>query len=163
MVTIREFREQDAPTVRGMMRKLAKQREESTHQMVLKKEYDRFFSSYMMGLLRNPDSAVRVAEEDGEVIGYAVATRGRDQPFMRFSRTAVLNDMFVDEKHRNEGVGKELLESLRTWAKEAGVDALEVQVFPEHEDEVASLRKLGFFQYRIKMLCPLEEEAKTPS
>ncbi len=160
MVTIREFREDDSTAVRGMMRKLAEQREESTHQMVLKKEYDRFFSSYMMGLLRNPDSAVRVAEEDGDVIGYAVATRGRDQPFMRFSRTAVLNDMFVDEERRNEGVGKQLLESLRAWAREAGVDALEVQVFPEHDDEVASLKKLGFFQYRIKMLCPLEEDGK---
>lgn len=157
MVTIREFEEKDAATVRGMMRKLAEQREESTHQMVLKQEYDRFFSGYMMGLLRNPDSAVRVAEDDGDVVGYAVATRGRDQPFMRFSRTAVLNDMFVDEGRRNEGVGKQLLESLREWAREVGVDALEVQVFPEHDEEIASLKKLGFFQYRIKMLCPLEQ------
>lgn len=159
MVTIRDFREQDAPVVRRMMQKLAEQREESTHQMVLKKEYDRFFPSYMMGLLRNPDSAVRVAEEDGGVIGYAVATRGRDQPFMRFSRVAVLNDMYVAEDHRNEGVGKELLASLRAWARESGLEALEVHVFPGHEQELASLKKLGFFQYRIKMLCPLEEEA----
>jgi GNAT superfamily N-acetyltransferase len=138
-----------------MMTRLAELREGSTHQMVLKKEYNRFFKSYMLGLLDNPDAVVCVAEDDGQVVGYAVATRGRDQPFMKFSHVAVLNDMYVEEDHRNTGVGRQLLAALRTWAQEQNLDALEVQVFPEHEQEIDLLQKLGFFQYRLKMLCPL--------
>jgi GNAT superfamily N-acetyltransferase len=155
MVDVRPFREEDAPAVHRMMTRLAELREGSTHQMVLKKEYNRFFKSYMLGLLDNPDAVVCVAEDDGQVVGYAVATRGRDQPFMKFSHVAVLNDMYVEEDHRNTGVGRQLLAALRTWAQEQNLDALEVQVFPEHEQEIDLLQKLGFFQYRLKMLCPL--------
>lgn len=155
MVQVRPFREEDAPAVHRMMTQLAKQREESTHQMVLKKEYNRFFKSYMLGLLDNPDAVVCVAEDDGQVIGYAVATRGRDQPFMRFSHVAILNDIFVEKGQRNEGVGKQLLAALRAWAQQQDLEALEVQVFPEHDEEIDMLQKLGFFQYRVKMLFPL--------
>ena len=43
-----------------MMKRLAVQRTESDHNLVLKDEYARFFGGYMMGFLKNPDAVVKI-------------------------------------------------------------------------------------------------------
>lgn len=155
MVTIRDFREADAPAVRDMMTRLAKQRKESTHDLVLKAQYERFFGSYMLGFLKNPDAVVKVAEDGGKVVGYAIATRKHDPDFYKYSHTAKLTDVFVQENQRSKGVARQLLEAIESWALQAKLQALEVDVFPEHKGEVQALVGLGFFEYRIKLLRPL--------
>lgn len=157
MVAVRDFRESDSEAVRSMMKTLAVQRKESDHNLVLKDEYERFFASYMLGFLKNPDAVVKVAEEAGAVVGYAVATRGREAAFYRYSRVGLLTDVFVRESHRGRGVARQLLVAIEEWARRQGLQAIEVNVFPEHTEEIASLQRLGFFHFRIKMLRPLEE------
>jgi GNAT superfamily N-acetyltransferase len=157
-VKVRAFKDSDAESVRTMMAALAQQREESTHQVVLRDSFHRFFPAYMKGLLENPDAFVRVAEDAGKVVGYAVAMRGRDQPFLKYNRVALLNDVYVVDSHRSKGVGRLLLDAVRAWGKKQGLDAIEVHVFPEHEEELQALEKLGFFRSRIKLLCPLDDE-----
>src|SRR5688572_22678910 len=94
MVVIRDFKEADATRVRDMMRRLAQQRGESTHHLVLKDQYSRFFPAYLLGFLKNPDSVMKLAEVDGKVVGYVIATRGREPQFYKYSKVAQLNDVF---------------------------------------------------------------------
>lgn len=163
MTAVRDFRESDSEAVRDMMKTLAVQRKESDHNLVLKDEYERFFASYMMGFLKNPDAVVKVAEENGTVIGYAVATRGREAAFYKYSRVGLLTDVFVKESHRGRGVARQLLAALEDWARRQGLQAIEVNVFPEHTEEIESLKRLGFFHFRIKMLRPLESPPNAAS
>lgn len=162
MVVVRDFRESDGEAVRTMMKTLASQRRESDHSLILKDEYARFFGGYMMGFLKNPDAVVKVAEEGGKVVGYAVATRSREPTFYKFSHVAVLSDVFVDPTQRGKGVARQLLQALESWARAQKLQAIEVNVFPDHKEELESLKGLGFFEYRVKMLRPLEEAAKAP-
>lgn len=160
MVVIRDFRESDAPAVREMMRKLAAQRKESQHDLVLKDEYARFFKGYLTSFLKNPDAVMKIAESEGKVVGYAIATRGRAAPFFKYQRVAQLSDVYVDESQRNKGVAHELLRALEEWARKSGLQAIEVDVFPEHAQEIRSLQGLGFQEYRIKFLRPLDASAR---
>lgn len=162
MVTIRDFRETDGEAVRAMMKSLATQRRESDHSLVLKDEYQRFFAGYMLGFLKNPDAVMKVAEDQGQVVGYVVATRGRDASYMRYANVAILSDVFVKESHRGKGLARLLIAAIEQWARSAKLQAIEVSVFPDHKQEMESLEGLGFFQYRIKMLRPLDEAAKAP-
>ena len=157
MVLVRDFRESDGPAVRDMMKTLATQRRESDHHLVLKDEYARFFGNYMMGFLKNPDAVVKVAEDAGQVVGYAVATRGREAAFFKYSQVALLSDVFVSPAVRGKGVGSALLEAITTWARAQKLQAIEVNVFPDHQAEIDSLQALGFFPSRIKMLRPLDD------
>jgi GNAT superfamily N-acetyltransferase len=161
MVIVRDLREADAPAVRDMMQRLAQQRRESSHHLVLKQEYSRFFGAYLQSLLKNPDSVIKVAEADGRVVGYAIATRSRAPEFYKFSKVAHLSDVFVDEAHRKQGIAHQLLQALEGWARKSGLQALEVDVFPEHEQEIRSLEGLGFTRYRIKYLRPLSGATAT--
>lgn len=160
MALVRDFRETDGDAVRTMMKTLAGQRKESDHSLILKDEYARFFGGYMMGFLKNPDAVVKVAEDNGKVIGYAVATRSREPTFYKFSHVAILSDVFVESSHRGKGVARQLLAALEQWARAQKLQAIEVNVFPDHQEELQSLKGLGFFQYRIKMLRPLDETEK---
>lgn len=155
-VKIRDFQESDAPAVRDMMTKLARQRRESTHDLVLKSEYERFFGAYMMGFLKNADAVVKVAEDNDVVCGYAIASRSREPQFYKYSQTAKLTDVFVKESHRGRGVARLLLAAMEEWARAVKLQALEVDVFPEHKEEAQALLGLGFFEYRIKLLRPLK-------
>ena len=163
MVTIRSFRETDAPIVRDMMTRLAKQRKESSHDLVLKSEYERFFPAYMLGFLKNPDAVVKVAEEGGKVIGYAIAVRAKEPQYYRYHQVARLTDAFVQDAYRGKGVGRQLFDAIGEWAKQAQLQALEVDVFPEHKEETKALLGLGFFEYKVKLLRPLQEaKAQVP-
>lgn len=162
MVLIRDYRDADAAPVRAMMQRLAKQRRESTHEMILREEYARFFPAYLQSFLGNPDSVMKVAESQGKVVGYAIATRSREAPFFKYSRVAKLSDVFVEDSHRNQGVAHDLLGALEEWARRSGLQAMEVDVFPEHSEEIRSLEGLGFAPYRIKFLRPLEAVPPAP-
>ena len=158
MVLVRDFRENDGAAVRDMMKTLATQRRESDHHLVLKDEYARFFGSYMLSFLKNPDACVKIAEDNGTVVGYAVATRGREAAFFTYSQVALRSDVFVRPDVRGKGVGAQLLEAITQWAKTQKLQAIEVNVFPDHKEELESLQALGFFPSRIKMLRPLDEK-----
>jgi GNAT superfamily N-acetyltransferase len=160
MVQVREFRESDGAAVREMMKTLATQRKESDHHLVLKDEYARFFATYMLGFLKNPDAVVKVAEDEGDVVGYAVATRGREAAFFKYSQVALLSDVFVKPSARGKGVGAALLEAITEWARKQKLQAIEVNFFPDHKEEVESLKALGFFPSRVKMLRPLDAATK---
>lgn len=160
MAIVRDFRDADGPAVREMMKTLATQRKESDHHLVLKDEYARFFATYMTSFLGNPDAVVKVAEDGGQVVGYAVATRGREAAFFKYSQVAVLSDVFVRDSHRGKGVARALLAAIQDWASAQRLQAIEVNVFPDHTEEIEALKALGFFASRIKMLRPLSADAQ---
>jgi phosphinothricin acetyltransferase len=58
-----------------------------------------------------------VAEQDGQVLGYAYVNFFRTRPAYRFS---VENSIYVDEQCRGRGVGRRLLEALIERAEAAG-------------------------------------------
>jgi GNAT superfamily N-acetyltransferase len=160
MVLIRDFRPGDASAVHDMMQRLAAQRKESSHQMVLKDEYARFFPAYLESFLKDKDSVMKIAEDGGNVVGYAIATRAREAAFYKYSKVARLSDVFVADSHRKKGAGHALLDALCDWAKKNGLQAIEVDVFPDHVQEIQGLEGLGFFQYRVKLLRPLDEASR---
>lgn len=157
MIVVRDFRDPDAPAVRDMMTRLARQRKESDHDLVLKAEYERFFGAYMAGFLKNPDAVVKVGEEDGKVVGYAIAVRAREPQYYRYNQVARLTDVFVQESHRHRGAARELLDAISDWAQKAKLQAIEVDVFPEHREEAEALLGLGFLEYKVKLLRPLKD------
>ena len=62
------------------------------------------------------------AERNGELVGMGwIFVR---QTLLR--KQAVIEDMIVDERCRGRGIGREILQELIRWAKEAGVEVVEL-------------------------------------
>ncbi len=54
--------------------------------------------------------------------------------------------MLVDERHRDQGVGRALLEAALDWARAQGLRDVSLLVFPHNERAIALYRKSGFEQ-----------------
>ena len=68
-------------------------------------------------LLEDPLWSIFVADDEGELLGYAAAQdRGTHLRYGDAHRMARLHDLFVAEGRRQSGVGRALLDAVRDWA-----------------------------------------------
>jgi GNAT superfamily N-acetyltransferase len=77
-------------------------------------------------------AAVLVAEHRGELLG--LCTAYLDLNSVRFGPRCWVEDLAVSPKHRSRGVGKELLDRARQWARERGATHLELDSAESRED-----------------------------
>lgn len=59
-------------------------------------------------------------------------------------RQAVVEDMIVDEKYRGKGLGEKILLDLIRWAKQEGVEVIELTTNPKRIAANALYKKVGF-------------------
>jgi GNAT superfamily N-acetyltransferase len=95
----------------------------------------------------DPSWAVFVAEDSGRLVGVVdafVATEldDRMRNARRFGR---IDNLFVVEGRRGEGLGDQLLDAAETWAREQGLAEMELEVW---EFAGAALKTYGFRGYR---------------
>jgi RimJ/RimL family protein N-acetyltransferase len=95
---------------------------------------------YLRSLRRFPDAAVFVAEDGAEVVGRLSIAR---DPHPASAHVADLG-LMVAASHRRRGIGQALLEQAVSWAREAGVQKLELHVFPHNEPAIALYEQFGF-------------------
>jgi RimJ/RimL family protein N-acetyltransferase len=95
---------------------------------------------YLKAARRDPDAAVLVAVDGGEVVGRLSVAR---DPHPASAHVADLG-MMVAASRRRRGVGRALLEAAVAWAREAGVRKLELHVFPWNEAALGLYESFGF-------------------
>jgi RimJ/RimL family protein N-acetyltransferase len=95
---------------------------------------------YLRAVRRSPHAAVFVAEnEDGIVARLSLA---RDS----HPASAHVADLglMVAAGHRRRGIGRSLLEQAVEWARESGIEKLELHVFPHNQPAIKLYEQFGF-------------------
>ena len=95
---------------------------------------------YLKSVLRHPDAAVFVAEENGEVVGRLSLSR---DPHPASTHVADLG-LMVSATHRGRGIGRFLLEEAVLWARTFEIRKLELHVFPWNEPALRLYETFGF-------------------
>lgn len=157
LFTVRDFQEKDSAAVQEMMKALVKVRGLKTRFVLVGGAYDAYLGPYLRSVMRDRDTVMRVAEDEGRIVGYVLGARSSEPRFAEHTKVAELVDMYVVESHRGIGVARALLDALEEWAKARGLTALTVNAFPQLTEELEALRSLGFLDYRVKLLRPLEK------
>ena len=75
-------------------------------------------------IARSRTAAVLVAEHRGELLG--LCTAYLDLNSVRFGPRCWVEDLAVSPEHRSQGVGKDLLDAAKDWARERGATHLEL-------------------------------------
>jgi GNAT superfamily N-acetyltransferase len=70
------------------------------------------------------EAIVLVAEHRGELLG--LCTAYLDMNSVRFGPRCWVEDLAVSPQHRSQGVGKDLLDAAKDWARERGATHLEL-------------------------------------
>jgi GNAT superfamily N-acetyltransferase len=82
--------------------------------------------------IADQETAVLVAEHRGELLG--LCTAYLDMNSVRFGPRCWVEDLAVSPQHRSRGVGKELLDAAKDWARQRGASHLELDSADVRED-----------------------------
>ncbi|MEM7635336.1 MAG: GNAT family N-acetyltransferase [Pseudomonadota bacterium] len=79
---------------------------------------------------------------DGDIVGYAVIAFGFSLEFG--GRDAFVDELFVVEAFRGQGIGSAALKAVCTWARREGLCALHLEVERDNKAAKALYRRTGF-------------------
>jgi ribosomal protein S18 acetylase RimI-like enzyme len=117
------------------------------------------YASFMSTQLEDPDKAVLVAEDNGDVIGYAfAAVEGYDYMALR-GPAGVLHDVIVDPEHRGRGVGRLLIDAALGFFRSRGVPRVVLSTAERNEEAQRLFARMGFRRTMIEMTRELDDPA----
>ena len=95
-----------------------------------------------------------LVEEDKEIVGYLYGFLYHI-PGMYEAPIAILDALFVDEKHRRKGYGSMLVSEFKAFAKESGACRVELKVVSKNESALKLYEKLSFAETKKYMKAEL--------
>ena len=115
------------------------------------------YASFMSSQLKDPDKAVLVADDNGDMIGYAYAAiEGYDYKALR-GPAGVLHDVIVDPEHRGRGVGRLLIEATLAFFRSRGVPRVVLSTAERNEAAQRLFAGMGFRRTMIEMTLELDD------
>ena len=120
------------------------------------RKYD---AAALAALLEDPNRPIFIGEVDGFVAGYAfcIFQEIRNDPVLQSRKELYLDDLCVDEAHRGKGIATVLYRHVRAFAREAGCQAVTLNVWCGNEAALAFYEKCGMKKRKIVMEMPLED------
>ncbi len=104
---------------------------------------------FLADLAGSSHSFLFVAESAGRTVGFISGELREGSPAFRPKTWASVDDVFVEPGHRNLGVGRALLESVKAWAKERGANGISLQVAAANERGRKFYEELGFREISV--------------
>ena len=114
-------------------------------------------ANYYGGQTKAKDAAVLVAENDGEIVGFAYVQFEEKNYAELLEKAAWLHDIYVEESARSRNAGKLLIESAIKTAKELGAEKLMLSAASQNEHAQKFFKRHGFAETMIEMMLDLTE------
>lgn len=115
------------------------------------------YASFLGSQLDDPDVVVLVAEQAGQVVGYAyAANEGRDYMSLR-DRAGVLHDIIVDPAARRAGIARRLLTETLAFLKSRGAPRVVLSTAARNEAAQRLFASMGFRETMIEMTRELSD------
>ena len=109
------------------------------------------YGGFLVRQANGPETAVFVAEVDGEVAGYVYAGLEPKSWVELRGPAGFLHDVVVAEDMRGRGIGIALLEHAADWLQAAGAPKLMLWTAQQNEGAHRLFAKLGFRRTMIEM------------
>ncbi len=101
---------------------------------------------YLRAIRRTPHAAVFVAEADDRIIGRLSLARDSHPASPHVADLGLM----VEAGYRRQGIGTALLDQAVEWAREVGVEKIELHVFPHNEAAIRLYERFGFEREGIR-------------
>ena len=153
MAGIRRAEEKDIPRVMDLLLQVL-----TIHHNIrpdlFKADCRKYNERELYALFGNPLRPVFVYEDDGETVqGYAfcVLEQHPGNNILTDIKTLYIDDLCVDEKVRGRGIGKQLFEFVKAYARENGCHNLTLNVWEGNDSSIRFYESLGFKPYKYGM------------
>lgn len=120
---------------------------------VFKPGFSEQLRDFIRVIWNDPEQEIVVAEQDGDICGFAVLhhIRKPENPFMYERDFLDIDEFCVDEKHRRQGVATALVDFIRGYAKEKGFHRIELNMWEFNQSALAFYEAAGFKTFRRYM------------
>ncbi len=120
---------------------------------VFKPGFPEELQDFIHVIWNDPERDIVVAEVDDTVCGFAVLhhINRPENPFMKEPDFLDIDEFCVDADCRRQGVGRDLIGFIRSYAREQGYRRLELNMWEFNRDALACYEALGFSTYRRYM------------
>lgn len=109
------------------------------------------YGSFLATQLDNPDAILLVADDNGDVLGYAYgAVEGYDYMSLR-GPAGILHDILVEPPYRRRGVGQLLLDAMLKELEARGVPRVVLTTAEKNADAQRLFDRSGFRRTMIEM------------
>src|SRR5205085_9930650 len=108
------------------------------------------YASFISSQLKDPDKAVLVADNYGDMIGYAYAAiEGYDYMALR-GPAGVLHDVIVAPLHRGRGIGRLLIDAALEFFRSRGVPRVVLSTAERNKAAQRLFESMGFRRTMIE-------------
>jgi GNAT superfamily N-acetyltransferase len=104
---------------------------------------------FLADLTSSRQSFLFVAVAGERVIGFISGELRTGSTTFRSKTWAAVDDVFVEPDYRNRGVGRDLLEYCKSWARERGADGVSLQVAAANARARRFYAELGFREVSV--------------
>lgn len=151
-VTIRPAAPTDLPTLGRMGAELARLHHAfDSARFMLPEGVESGYRQWFGKELRNQDAVIIVAEQDGEVVGYAYGRIEERDWNLLLDTCGGFHDLWVDASARRTGAGELLAEELMRRLLALGVPRVVLMVSPKNEAGQRLFAKLGWRPTMVEM------------
>lgn len=107
--------------------------------------------------LENEQCRTYIAIQDAERVGFISAEIRTPPPIFETARECHINEVFVTEAVRGQGIGRNLLSHVEGWADRSGCDCLDLNVHEANAAAISLYEGVGFSIGRYTMQKPLDQ------
>lgn len=119
------------------------------------------YAAFLVRQLADPHVIVLVADDHGDVVGYAYATiEGYDYMALR-GPAAVIQDIIVDPQFRGRGIGRQLLHAMLESLRTSGSSQVVLSTAERNEAAQRLFASAGFRRTMVEMTREIEPSSHT--
>ncbi len=147
--TIRPGRREDAEAAARLWMQSAEEHTRHDPIYATSPEAERVMRRFLADLAGSGHSFLFVAVIGDQMVGFISGELREGSPAFRPKIWASVDDVYVEPDHRNLGVGRALLESVKSWAQDKGADGVSLQVAAANGRGRKFYEKLGFREVSV--------------
>lgn len=119
-------------------------------------EYGEHFTKKLLQEVRDKNGRIYIAENEGEIVGFiaGIVYEWSSEVLLECIplKSGRVLELFVDSKHRRQGIGKMLMRKMEECFRESGCDVLRVEVFEPNTEAYQFYQGLGYQDRIIDMI-----------
>lgn len=113
------------------------------------------YDGWMRSHAESDESVFLVAEREGRIIAFLIATIEFNIPIYRIEQYGFIHDLWVEEAYRNEGIARSMTMLALERFKSIGVTQVRLDTAAKNEIARGMFAQCGFRESTVEMLCDL--------
>jgi len=103
------------------------------------------------GLISDSDSHLVLVEFNKEIIGSGYAQIRASKSCFTHENHCYLGFIYLSPEHRGKALGKSIIEALKEWGINRGVQHFQLDVYAENKSAIRAYEKAGFNKVSVTM------------